>query len=237
MTKKIKFKFFTRNNGYSKGKYKSLNCGLKSKDNSNLIQLNISKAVAQISNTPKNLILPSQSHSNKCIIVSNNQKNYNCDALVSNDLNCILGITTADCLPIIFYDNNENNIGICHAGWRGLIRGIIENTINKMNYLGSKNIKITAVIGPCIRKMSYEVTENFIKDLPDNYKQFSFLYNSKLYFDLPKLASYILSKQGIKKINDVRKNTFLDRNYFSFRESKKKNWDDYGRNISLITIN
>ena len=237
MTKKIKFKFFTRNNGHSKGKYKSLNCGLKSKDNSNLIQLNISKAVAQISNTPKNLILPSQSHSNKCIIVSNNQKNYKCDALVSNDSNCILGITTADCLPIIFYDNNENNIGICHAGWKGLTKGIIENTINKMNYLGSKNRKITAVIGPCIRKMSYEVSENFIKDLPDHYKQFSFLYNSKVYFDLPKLASYILFNQGIKKIKDVRKNTFLDRNYFSFRESKKKNWDDYGRNISLITIN
>ena len=106
-----------------------------------------------------------------------------------------------------------------------------------MNYLGSKNRKITAVIGPCIRKMSYEVSENFIKELPDNYKQFSFLHNSKVYFDLPKLASYILSKQGIKKIKDVRKNTFLDRNYFSFRESKKKNWDDYGRNISLITIN
>ena len=85
--------------------------------------------------------------------------------------------------------------------------------------------------------MSYEVSESFIKDLPDNYKQFSFLNNSKLYFDLPKLASYILSNQGIKKIKDVRKNTFLDRNYFSFRESKKKNWDDYGRNISLITIN
>ena len=237
MTKKIKFKFFTRNNGHSKGKYKSLNCGLKSKDKSNLIQLNISKAVAKISNTPKNLILPSQSHSNKCIIVSNNQKNYNCDALVSNDLNCILGVTTADCLPIIFYDDNENNIGVCHAGWKGLTRGIIENTINKMNYLGSKNRKIAAVIGPCIRKMSYEVSESFIKDLPYHYKQFSFLYNSKFYFDLPKLASYILSSQGIKKIKDVRKNTFLDRNYFSFRESKKKNWDDYGRNISLITIN
>ena len=47
MTKKIKFKFFTRNNGHSKGKYKSLNCGLKSKDKSNLIQLNISKAIAK----------------------------------------------------------------------------------------------------------------------------------------------------------------------------------------------
>ena len=237
MIKRIEFKFFTRNNGYSIGKYKSLNCGLKSKDKSNLIQLNISKAVAQISNTPKNLILPSQSHSNRCIIASNNQKNYNCDALVSNNLNYILGITTADCLPIIFYDNSENNIGICHAGWRGLTRGVIENTINKMNYLGSKNRKITAVIGPCIRKMSYEVSESFIKDLPIPYRQFSFLNNSKLHFDLPKLASYILSNQGIKKIKDVRKNTFLDKNYFSFRESKKKNWDDYGRNISLITIN
>ena len=106
-----------------------------------------------------------------------------------------------------------------------------------MNYLGSNNRQITAVIGPCIRKMSYEVSENFVKDLPNNHHQFGFLYNSKYYFDLPKLASYILSNQGISKIKDLRKNTFIDRNYFSYRESKKKNWDDYGRNISMIAIN
>ena len=87
MKKFIRYKFFSKNHGSSKGIYKSLNCGLKSKDNSNLIQLNISKAVAQISNTPKNLILPSQSHSNKCIIVSNNQKNYNYGYVGGHTLN------------------------------------------------------------------------------------------------------------------------------------------------------
>ena len=85
--------------------------------------------------------------------------------------------------------------------------------------------------------MSYEVSENFVKDLPIEYQQFSLINDSKYYFDLPKLASYILSNQGISKIKDLRKNTFIDRNYFSYRESKKKKWDDYGRNISMITIN
>ena len=237
MNKKIIYKFFTNNNGSSKGKYKSLNCGLQSKDNPSHIRSNILKAVNQISKIPKYLVLPTQSHSNKCVIVTKIQKKYVCDAVVSNNLKFILGITTADCLPIIFYDDKNTNIGICHAGWRGLVSGIIENTIKKLNYLGSKNIAITAVIGPCIRKMSYEVSENFVKDLPIEYQQFSLINDSKYYFDLPKLASYILSNQGISKIKDLRKNTFIDRNYFSYRESKKKNWDDYGRNISMITIN
>ena len=237
MNKKITFKFFTNNHGFSKGKYKSLNCGLNSKDNPNHIQSNILKAVNQISKTSKHLVLPNQSHSNKCIIVSKVQKDYVCDAIVTNSSKFILGITTADCLPIIFHDEKKRNIGVCHAGWKGLINGIIENTINKMNYLGSNNRQITAVIGPCIRKMSYEVSENFVKDLPNNYQQFGSLFNSKYYFDLPKLASYILFNQGIGDIKDVRKNTFKDRNYFSYRESKKKRWSDYGRNISMITIN
>ena len=116
-------------------------------------------------------------------------------------------------------------------------RGIIENTINKMNYLGSKNRKIAAVIGPCIRKMSYEVSELFINDLKPKYRNFSYKNKDKFYYDLPKLAKFILKEANISKIHDTKKNTYFDNNYFSYRKSKKRNLSDYGRNISMVTLN
>lgn len=237
MNQKINFKFFTKNNGFSNGKYKSLNCGIRSQDNPKHVHLNILKAMGDISKKPKKLILPTQSHSNKCQVISKFKKEYFCDGIVSNNPNFVLGITTADCIPIIFYDEINQNIGICHAGWKGLVKGIIENTIKKMKVLGSSSQDITTVIGPSIRQISYEVTESFIDSLPINYQQFSFLNKSKYYFNLQKLASYILFNQSVREVKDFKKNTFLDKNYFSYRESKKNNWNDYGRNISLITIN
>ena len=237
MIKKIKIKFFTRNSGFSKGIYKSLNCGLRSKDNPYRIKANIEEAVIKFSKQKKLLILPRQFHSNKCLIVKNTIKNYHCDGLVYNKSNIILGITTADCLPIILIDQKKKVFGICHAGWRGLLGGIIQNTIKKMRQLSSKNSNIQAYIGPCIRRMSYEVSKSFVNSLEPKYQIFVYKKKGKLYYDLPKLAKYILSETGILNINDTKKNTFVDTNYFSYRESKKNNYSDYGRNISMVTLN
>mgnify|MGYP001321376969 CR=1 FL=1 len=59
----------------------------------------------------------------------------------------------------------------------------------------------------------------------------------KYYYDLPKLAKYILSETRIFNIKDTKKNTFIDANYFSYRESRKKKLSDYGRNISMVALN
>jgi len=237
MIKKIKKKFFSKNNGFSKGIYKSLNCGLRSKDKPKLIKANIQEAINKFSKNKKTLILPKQSHSNKCLIAKNIMKIYDCDGLVSNKSNVILGIITADCLPIIFIDHKKMVFGICHAGWRGLLKGIIQNTIKKMNQLNSQNSDISAYIGPCIRRMSYEVSKSFVRSLEPKYQIFAYQKYNKYYYDLPKLAKFILSETGVLLINDSKKNTFVDTNYFSYRESKKRNYSDYGRNISMVSLN
>ena len=209
---------------------------LKSRDNKNNVKENIEIAKNLISKEKKVLIIPNQSHSSKCLIVRKNKSVYNCDSVVTRDDKFILGITTADCLPIIFIDYQNKVIGICHAGWRGLKRDIIENTINKMLQIGSQKSNIRAFIGPCIRVKSYEVNEEFINKLKIQYQRFAIRQMQKIYFDLPKLAKYILSESNISSVHDIKKNTFLDKNYFSFRESKKKKQKDYGRNINLISI-
>ena len=236
MKKFIVYKFFSKNHGFSTGIYKSLNCGLKSFDNKKNVKLNLNLAKRSLSKKDKSLIIPDQYHSNKCFIAKANNPYPKCDALVTSDNSLILGITTADCLPIIFYDPENQVIGIAHAGWKGLVKGVIQNTVKKMVNLGAQKKSIKSIIGPCIRVKSYEVNEEFVNKLKTKYQRFAVKQMQKIYFDLPKLAKYILSELDISPVHDIKKNTFLDKNYFSFRESKKKKHKDYGRNINLISI-
>tara|TARA_A100001011_G_scaffold285833_1_gene296409 strand:- start:1750 stop:2463 length:714 start_codon:yes stop_codon:yes gene_type:complete len=237
MNKSIKYKFFNNKNGKSKGIYSSLNCGLKSQDNFKNIKKNIEIAKKSISKKEKILIIPNQSHSNKCLIVRKNKFNYNCDSIVTRGDKFILGITTADCLPIILIDYLDGVIGICHAGWKGIKRGIIENTVNKMIKIGSKRSNLSAFIGPCIRKYSYEVSIEFVNGMNLNAMDFYTKKNDKYFFDLPKLAKFKLNSLGVFKIVDSKIDTYKNKNYFSYRRSAYQRLKDYGRNISLVTIN
>ena len=236
MKKFIRYKFFSRNHGSSKGIYKSLNCGLKSFDNKKDIKQNLNIAKRTLFKENKNLIIPDQYHSNRCLIATANNPYPKCDALVTSDSSLILGITSADCLPIIFYDQKNHVIGIAHAGWKGLVKGVVQNTLNKMINLGAQKKSIKSVIGPCIRVGSYEVNNDFVKKLKTKYQKFAVRRMQKIYFNLPKLAKYILLNSNISEVHDTKKNTFLDKNYFSFRESKKKKQKDYGRNLNLISL-
>ena len=232
----VKFKFFNNKNGKSKGIYNSLNCGLKSKDNKSNVKKNIEIAKNLISKENKVLIIHNQSHSSECLIVRKNKSVYNCDGVVTRDDKFILGITTADCLPIIFIDYQNKVIGICHAGWKGLKRDIIENTINKMLQIGSKKSNIRAFIGPCIRKNSYEVSREFIDSMKFKVKGLWTKKDDKYYFDLPKLAKHKLNSLGISEIFDSKIDTFKNIKYFSYRRSIHLKHRDYGRNLSLVSI-
>ena len=235
--KKITFKFFTKNHGVSTGIYKSLNCGIKSMDRPENVRSNLKIAMRVITKSNKQLVMPAQTHSNKCMIVNSSEANFNCDALVTKNPNFILGITSADCIPIIFTDSSKLVIGICHAGWKGLVTGVIENTVKKMIKIGASNKKIKATIGPCIRRISYEVSESFVKNLKGDDLMSISKSKNQFFFDLPKAAKSRLNNLGISMINDIRKNTYTDNNYFSYRLSCHKKFKDYGRNISLVCIN
>ena len=194
MKKFVRYKFFSKNHGSSIGIYKSLNCGLKSFDNKENVKQNLNLAKRFLFKKDKNLIIPDQYHSNKCLVAKANNPYPKCDALVTSDNSLILGITTADCLPIIFFDPENQVIGIAHAGWKGLVKGVIHNTVKKMISLGAQKKSIKSIIGPCIRVKSYEVNEEFVNKLNTQYQRFAIRQMQKTYFDLPKFSKYILSK-------------------------------------------
>jgi len=161
--KNINHCFFSRKNGFSQGIYKSLNCGQGSKDNRKNIDKNLNFVSKKIQINKKNLFLMYQTHSNKVIIINNKNKNlkkFKSDAIITKIKGIGLGVVTADCVPIILYYRQNHIIGCIHAGWKGALSGIVENTIKSFKRLNMNN-KIYAVIGPCIGSKSYEVDMAF----------------------------------------------------------------------------
>ena len=240
--KKINHCFFSRKNGFSKGVYKSLNCGKGSEDNKKNIIKNLNYVSKKMSLKMNNLILMNQTHSIKVIEVKKNNmrlKKINSDAIITQVKGVGLGVVTADCVPILIYDTENKIIGCIHAGWKGAFYGIVENTILKIKKLNKKN-NIYATIGPCIGKNSYEVDFNFyrkflLKNIK-NKKYFSKKDDKKKLFNLRGFVSDSLTKLKVK-VDHVNYDTYKEKhNFFSYRRTCKLKQNDYGRCISVISL-
>ena len=239
--KNISHGFFNRNGGFSKGIYKSLNCGTGSKDKKIHIEKNLKKVCERIGCSTNNLILLKQIHSNKVHTIKKNlKKKLKGDSLITNKKKIALGILTADCAPVFIYDPKNIFISAIHVGWRGAYKKIITKTLNNLKKRGSKINNLITVIGPCISKKSYEVKKDFfnrfLKQSKIN-KRFFLIKNKRKFFGLNEYIKNELIKKGIKNIEIIKKDTYLNKNnFFSARRSLKKNYNDYGRNISIIMI-
>jgi polyphenol oxidase len=239
--KKLKHCFFSRTGGFSKGLYKSLNCGKGSKDNKENIKKNLNYVSKKMFVKKNKLILMNQTHSAKVIEVtkSNYRKKINSDAMITRVKGLVLGVVTADCVPIIIYDVKNEIVGCIHAGWKGALSGIIKNTVINIKKINSNN-KIFASIGPCIGEKSYEVDLSFYKKFlsksNQNRKYFSHKNKNKKLFNLRKFVTDKLIELKVK-IDHVNHDTYRDKiNFFSYRRSSKLKQNDYGRCISVVRL-
>ena len=232
--------FFNSLNGVSSGIYKSLNCGIGSWDNKKNVRKNL-KIVSNKIGIKGKLVLLYQVHSNKIYSLNKfPEKKLIGDGLVTNTKAIAIGILTADCAPILFYDSKKNIIGALHVGWKGAYKKIVKKMIDYFKKKRSKLNDICAVIGPCISQNNYEVKINFkskfLKQSKKNKKYFKNNKN-KIFFDLRGYIFGQLKKVGIDNIEIIKKDTFNPKNnFFSARRSIKKKNNDYGRNISIIMI-
>jgi len=239
--KSIKHCFFSRRNGFSKGLYKSLNCGRGSKDSKKKIKKNLNYVSQKMFINKNELILMNQTHSNKVIEIkkSNFKNKINSDAMITKVKGLALGVVTADCVPILIYDIKNEIVGCIHAGWKGAFTGIIKNTINKIKELNS-NSKIFASIGPCIGRESYEVDlvfyKKFLNKSKKNKKYFFPKNKNKKLFNLRKFVADRLVELKVI-VDHVNRDTFKEKaNFFSYRRSCKFKQNDYGRCISVINL-
>ena len=236
----ISHAFFDRKGGVSKGIYKSLNCGLGSKDKKSNIYKNLKIVSKKIGFKKKNLFLLNQVHSSKFFVIKNvSKKRLKGDGAITYKKNIALGILTADCAPVFIFDPTKKAIAVAHVGWKGAYKKIVTKIIKKLIYLGSQKKNLIVVIGPCIAQENYEVQNNFrIKFLnkSKNNKKYFKIIKNRIYFSLRDYIDGQLKNLRIKNIEIIKKNTYNGKNnFFSSRRSKKKN-HDYGRNISVIMI-
>ena len=237
--------FFNKNGGISKGIYKSLNCGVGSKDKKTNIKKNLKIVKRKISKKSKEIFLVKQIHGSKSIFLSKNSNIKNkstfADAIITEKKKFPIAILTADCVPLLIFDKKRKMIAAIHAGWRGAYKEIVQKVIKFMFNKGCKKEDMIVAIGPSISVKNYEVGEQFkdrfIKKDKMNIKFFKKEKN-KIYFDLPNYVKKQVKLNQIKNIDLLNIDTFNKKNnFFSARRSLKLNHNDYGRNISVIMIN
>ena len=242
--KNLKHGFFNSSGGKSKGIYQSLNCGPGSKDLSVNVKKNLEVVKKKISNSAKNIFLLNQIHSNKLVYIDNNYKltkKPKADAVITNQKNLPIAVLTADCVPILIYDNKKRIVAAIHAGWKGAFKGIIDKVIRFMVKKGCSLKNITAVIGPSISVKNYEVKDDFMKKFIKKDKKslkYFKIENNKLYFDLSQYVYSQILQNKIKNIDTIKLDTFDIKNkFFSARRALSLKQNDYGRNISIIMLN
>ena len=242
--KNLKHCFFSRKNGVSKGYYESLNCGLGSDDKKEYVSKNLELVAKKITCNKQSLIALNQQHTNQVIHFDSNKSVKNKltgDAIVSEVKNIGIGILTADCAPIFFYDHKKRIVGCAHAGWKGALNGVIRNTVKKFNELNSNNNDLIVAVGPCISKKNYEVKidffEKFILQDKNNKNFFNRTGNERYFFDLRGFINRELSNLNIKNIDNIEMDTFSEKEFFySYRRSQRNAERDYGRCISVILM-
>ena len=159
--------FSTRKGGFSRvygGN--SLNLGFTKEDASRTVEKNRAAFLQKLGAISKGKLWPlvtlRQIHSDLIHCVSGVPKeSLTGDGLITTTPEILLGIQTADCLPVILVDTKKRAVGVFHAGWRGTAKRIVEKGVGEMHrYFGSMPRDIKAAIGPGVRNCCYEVGED-----------------------------------------------------------------------------
>jgi hypothetical protein len=164
------------------------------------------------------------------------------DAVVTTTVNLAVGITIADCGPVLLADESAGVVAAVHAGWKGALDGVIESAVVAMEKLGAQRTHIVAAIGPLIRKESYEVGPEFVArfraDDPGNRCYFSPAEQpGHAMFDLPGYIARKLLMARVGMIQDLGLDTYSDETHFySYRRSVHRKEADYGRLVAAIAL-
>lgn len=235
--------FLGRLGGVSTGIYAGLNVGLGSEDEREAVIENRRRAVEAVLPGAA-LARVYQFHSPDVVKVAgaiDQADPPKGDAMVTDRPDILLGIVTADCVPVLFADRQAGVVGAAHAGWKGAIGGVTDNTVTAMEALGADRSRITCAIGPCIAQKSYEVDEGFFRRFAeDNAANERFFADGKAghyQFDIEGYVAARLAAAGIGKVECLGEDTYSqpDR-FFSYRRSCHLGEPGYGRQISLIGL-
>jgi YfiH family protein len=240
----LRHAFFTREGGVSGGIYESLNAGISSQDAAADVAENRRRMAAQLGVPPQRLLTAYQVHSPDVAVATepwDTASRPHVDAIVTSTEGLAIGVTAADCGPILLVDPRARVIGAAHAGWKGALTGVLESTITAMEKLGAERAGIVAAIGPLIRQHSYEVGGEFVDrfTLADADNARFFIPSSRdnhAMFDLAGFVRMRLENAGVLMIDDVGIDTYSDERFYSYRRSVHRKEADYGRHVHAIVL-
>jgi YfiH family protein len=216
--------------GHSKGNFANFNLALHVGDEQASVLANRA-LLSKHYNLPSAPIWINQTHSKMSVNADSISSIVNADASYSKKLGTVCGVLTADCLPVFICNKEGTAVGIAHAGWRGLVDGIIESLIES---LGCNGEDLIVHLGPAISQLSFEVGGEVKSQYLSKNKNFEncFSYlNNKYYLDLYEAARIVLKGLGVNSISGGDRCSYKESDqYFSYRRDGKSS----GRMAHLI---
>jgi polyphenol oxidase len=236
--------FFTREGGVSGGIYESLNGGLGSQDDPADIAENRRRMAEQMGVSREHFLSVHQTHSPDVAVAEGawpSAARPRADAIVTRTAGLAIGVTAADCGPILLVDPTARVIGAAHAGWKGALTGVLESTVAAMEKLGAERGAIVAAIGPLIRQPSYEVGGEFVERFIESDAENALFFipsrrEGHAMFDLAGFIRRRLENAGVLMIDDLGIDTYSDERFFSYRRSVHRSEPDYGRHVHAIVL-
>ena len=242
---RIRHAFFTRSGGVSDGIYASLNGGVGSNDAPDNVAQNRARMAQALGVAADRLLTPYQIHSPDVVVAEEpwtHEARPRADAVITRTPGLAIGVSTADCGPLLFADEKAGVIGAAHAGWRGAFTGVIEATVVAMETLGADRARISVALGPTIRQANYEVGPEFVERfLAANVDNARFFGQSQrdghAMFDLTGYIADRVARAGIASFEDLGLCTYAEpERFYSYRRTTQRGEPDYGRHVNAIAL-
>jgi YfiH family protein len=201
---------FTRMGGKSRGAFRSLNVGQLVGDEQAAVQANHGLIFRTLGIKPKHVVTARQVHGahTACVgVMERGTAVPATDSLISQTPGVSLLLRFGDCLPLMLYDPVQQAIALVHAGWRGLLAGVVPNTVAALQRaFGCRPRDMVAGLGPAIGPCCYEIGPEVVARVehvfgPQN-EVLSTQADGPVHFDLPAAARWQLRREGVQHIEN-----------------------------------
>lgn len=196
--------FLSRVGGISRGRYATLNLSDRIRDDAAAVRENWRRVVSLFP-AGSSVARLNQVHGTKVHSVTRGESaiRSTADAMVTREAGVVLGVMTADCVPVLLLDSRSHVVGAVHAGWRGVIAGLSAATVEGMVKLGTdpKNIRaaLGPSIGPCCFEIDLDLAERFAREIPGSDRHASPGPSGKAYLDLRAVVGEELARAGVTR--------------------------------------
>lgn len=201
----------TREGGVSEGNYGCFNLNPYCGDSPAHVKENKDRLCAQLNIEEERLILPHQVHNDASLIIdepffalSSQQRAAaleGVDALITRQRQTCIGVSTADCVPILLFDQKQRVAAAVHAGWRGTVKKIVSKTLETLfSSFQTRAEDLKVVIGPSISQPVFQVGPEVYDAFCEAgfpMQDFAYPQQDKWYIDLWGTNHYLLDKAGV----------------------------------------